>query len=68
MSPPATSPTRPRSRRSFPPPKPRWASLDILVNNAGITRDNLFMRMKDEDWEPCSPSTLTPPSASPAPR
>ena len=25
--------------------------LDILVNNAGITRDNLFMRMKDEDWE-----------------
>jgi 3-oxoacyl-[acyl-carrier protein] reductase len=25
--------------------------LDILVNNAGITRDGLFMRMKDEDWE-----------------
>jgi 3-oxoacyl-[acyl-carrier protein] reductase len=25
-------------------------SLDILVNNAGITRDNLFMRMSDEDW------------------
>ena len=25
--------------------------LDILVNNAGITRDNLFMRMKDEEWE-----------------
>ncbi|EYD73809.1 3-oxoacyl-[acyl-carrier-protein] reductase [Limimaricola hongkongensis] len=24
--------------------------LDILVNNAGITRDNLFMRMSDEDW------------------
>jgi len=24
--------------------------LDILVNNAGITRDNLFMRMKDEEW------------------
>lgn len=24
--------------------------LDILVNNAGITRDNLIMRMKDEDW------------------
>src|SRR3546814_12459686 len=23
----------------------------ILVNNAGITRDNLAMRMKDEDWE-----------------
>jgi 3-oxoacyl-[acyl-carrier protein] reductase len=25
--------------------------VDILVNNAGITRDGLFMRMKDEDWE-----------------
>ncbi|MEK0163754.1 3-oxoacyl-ACP reductase FabG [Phaeobacter sp. JH20_36] len=25
-------------------------SVDILVNNAGITRDNLFMRMKDEEW------------------
>ena len=25
--------------------------LDILVNNAGITRDNLFMRRKDEEWE-----------------
>ncbi|MGR3499363.1 MAG: 3-oxoacyl-ACP reductase FabG [Limimaricola soesokkakensis] len=24
--------------------------LDILVNNAGITRDNLFMRMSEEDW------------------
>ena len=26
-------------------------SLDIVVNNAGITRDNLFMRMKDEEWD-----------------
>jgi 3-oxoacyl-[acyl-carrier protein] reductase len=25
--------------------------VDILVNNAGITRDNLFMRMKDEEWD-----------------
>jgi 3-oxoacyl-[acyl-carrier protein] reductase len=25
--------------------------IDILVNNAGITRDNLIMRMKDEDWD-----------------
>ena len=25
-------------------------SLDILVNNAGITRDQIFMRMKDEEW------------------
>ena len=28
-----------------------FGSLDILVNNAGITRDNLLMRLKDEDWE-----------------
>ena len=26
-------------------------SLQVLVNNAGITRDNLAMRMKDEDWD-----------------
>ena len=25
-------------------------AMDILVNNAGITRDNLFMRMSDEEW------------------
>ena len=25
-------------------------SLDILVNNAGVTKDNLFMRMSDDDW------------------
>jgi 3-oxoacyl-[acyl-carrier protein] reductase len=28
-----------------------FGQLDILVNNAGITRDNLAMRMKDEEWE-----------------
>ncbi|WP_246940036.1 3-oxoacyl-[acyl-carrier-protein] reductase [Bacillus pinisoli] len=28
-----------------------FGSLDILVNNAGITRDNLLMRMKDEEWD-----------------
>ena len=27
------------------------ARLDILVNNAGVTRDNLIMRMKDEEWD-----------------
>jgi 3-oxoacyl-[acyl-carrier protein] reductase len=31
--------------------KAAGASIDILVNNAGITRDNLFMRMKDEEWD-----------------
>jgi 3-oxoacyl-[acyl-carrier protein] reductase len=25
-------------------------SLDVLVNNAGVTRDNVLMRLKDEDW------------------
>ena len=25
--------------------------IDILINNAGITADNLFLRMKDEEWE-----------------
>lgn len=28
-----------------------FGSIDILVNNAGITRDNLVMRLKDEDWD-----------------
>ena len=26
-------------------------AVDILVNNAGVTRDNLFLRMKDEEWD-----------------
>ncbi|MCL6572018.1 MAG: 3-oxoacyl-[acyl-carrier-protein] reductase [Bacillus sp. (in: Bacteria)] len=29
----------------------RFGNLDILVNNAGITRDNLLMRMKEEEWD-----------------
>ena len=28
-----------------------YGSIDILVNNAGITRDNLLMRMKDDEWD-----------------
>ncbi|EFO29622.1 3-oxoacyl-(acyl-carrier-protein) reductase [Roseibium sp. TrichSKD4] len=34
-------------------------SLDILVNNAGITRDNIFMRMKDEEWDQVLEVNLT---------
>ncbi|HGG05249.1 MAG TPA: SDR family NAD(P)-dependent oxidoreductase, partial [Aliiroseovarius sp.] len=34
-------------------------SVDILVNNAGITRDQLFMRMKDEDWSTVLDINLT---------
>jgi 3-oxoacyl-[acyl-carrier protein] reductase len=33
---------------------------DILVNNAGITRDNLLMRMKDEEWNDIIETNLTP--------
>ncbi|TDX33646.1 3-oxoacyl-[acyl-carrier-protein] reductase [Rhodovulum visakhapatnamense] len=33
--------------------------LDILVNNAGITRDMLFMRLKDEDWQSVLDVNLT---------
>ncbi len=29
----------------------KWGKLDILVNNAGITKDNLLLRMKVEDWD-----------------
>lgn len=34
-------------------------TVDILVNNAGITRDNLFMRMKDEEWDQVISCNLT---------
>jgi 3-oxoacyl-[acyl-carrier protein] reductase len=33
--------------------------LDILVNNAGVTRDNLFLRMKDEEWDTVIAVNLT---------
>jgi 3-oxoacyl-[acyl-carrier protein] reductase len=33
--------------------------IDILVNNAGITRDNLFMRMKDAEWDEVLAVNLT---------
>jgi len=28
-----------------------WGSIDIVVNNAGITRDNLLIRMKEDEWD-----------------
>jgi 3-oxoacyl-[acyl-carrier protein] reductase len=34
-------------------------SLDILVNNAGVTRDNLFLRMKDDEWDTVLAINLT---------
>jgi 3-oxoacyl-[acyl-carrier protein] reductase len=36
-----------------------WGRIDILVNNAGITRDNLFMRMSDEEWQAVIDTNLT---------
>jgi len=29
----------------------QYGAITVLVNNAGITRDNLFMRMKDDEWD-----------------
>ncbi|MFZ1661042.1 MAG: 3-oxoacyl-[acyl-carrier-protein] reductase, partial [Paracoccaceae bacterium] len=34
-------------------------AVDILVNNAGVTRDNLFMRMSDEEWQQVIDVNLT---------
>ena len=36
-----------------------FGAISILVNNAGITRDNLLMRMKDEDWQAIIDTNLT---------
>lgn len=39
--------------------KTDFGDIDILVNNAGITRDNLLMRMKDEEWLDIMQTNLT---------
>ncbi|ANI28830.1 3-ketoacyl-ACP reductase [Yersinia entomophaga] len=36
-----------------------FGEVDILVNNAGITRDNLLMRMKDDEWQDILDTNLT---------
>lgn len=36
-----------------------FGAITILVNNAGITRDNLLLRMKDEDWQAILDTNLT---------
>ena len=36
-----------------------FGNISILVNNAGITRDNLLMRMKEEDWQAILDTNLT---------
>jgi 3-oxoacyl-[acyl-carrier protein] reductase len=41
----------------------RFGAVGILVNNAGITRDNLAMRMKDEEWDAVIDTNLRASSA-----
>ena len=45
------SPTTASVEALVPAAEAALGGLDILVNNAGVTRDNLFLRMKDEEWE-----------------
>ena len=51
--------TRRRSRRCRSRRRRRSGQVDILVNNAGITRDQLFMRMSDADWDAVIAVNLT---------
>ncbi|MBE1301105.1 MAG: 3-oxoacyl-ACP reductase FabG [Alteromonadaceae bacterium] len=39
--------------------KAQYGDVDVLVNNAGITRDNLLMRMKDDEWNDIIDTNLT---------
>jgi 3-oxoacyl-[acyl-carrier protein] reductase len=43
----------------LPAAEDKMGSVDILVNNAGITRDNIFMRMKDDEWDQVLEVNLT---------
>ena len=43
----------------IPAAEKAMGGLDILVHNAGVTRDNLFLRMKDEEWEQVIAVNLT---------
>ena len=52
---PTTSQCKPRSKMF----KANEGSPSILVNNAGITRDNLLMRMKQEEWDDVIATNLT---------
>ncbi len=42
-----------------PAAEEKLGGLDILVNNAGVTKDNLFLRLKDEDWDAVIAVNLT---------
>ena len=47
--------------RLVPQAEDAMGGIDILINNAGMTRDNLFMRMKDEEWDDVLSINLTAP-------
>ncbi|WP_127145825.1 3-oxoacyl-[acyl-carrier-protein] reductase [Pelagibacterium montanilacus] len=47
--------------RLVPQAEEALGGLDILINNAGMTRDNIFMRMKDEEWDDVLAINLTAP-------
>ncbi|ARN80220.1 3-oxoacyl-[acyl-carrier-protein] reductase [Methylocystis bryophila] len=50
---------RAETDKLIPAAEGAMGGVDILVNNAGITRDMLFMRMKDEDWDAVLAVNLT---------
>jgi 3-oxoacyl-[acyl-carrier protein] reductase len=50
---------REETEKLAPAAEAAMGGLDILVNNAGVTRDMLFMRLKDEDWQTVLDINLT---------
>ncbi len=50
---------RPSVESLVPAAEVAMGSMDILVNNAGLTRDGLFLRMKDDDWDKVIAVNLT---------
>ena len=55
----ATSPTRRRSTAALAAVEKALGPIDILVNNAGLTRDNILLRLKDDDWDAVLDANLT---------
>ena len=51
---------QPRSTRRSPRSRAQFGAVTILVNNAGITRDNLLVRMKDDEWDAIMSTNLKP--------
>ena len=45
---------------TLPAIEAKRGAITILINNAGITRDNLLLRMKDEEWDAVIATNLTP--------